>query len=64
MEVSYHGGLLWQLLMQRGIIPVQQLCAVHVPAVVSDVTALMILENGANRSCVAIGVDRVLGLVL
>lgn len=38
----------------------QQLCDVLVPVAVSDVTALMILENGANRSCVAIGVDHVL----
>ena len=53
-------GLLWQLLMQRGTIPVQQLCAVLVPVVVSDVTALMILENGANRLCVATGVNCVL----
>lgn len=60
MEVSYHGGLLWQLLMQRGTIPVQPLCDVLVPVAVSDVTALMILENGANRSCVAIGVGRML----
>ena len=64
MEVSYHGGLLWQLLMQRGTIPVQQLGDVLVPVAVSDVTALMILEIGANRSCVAIGLDHVLRLVL
>ena len=47
--------LLWQLLMQRGTILVQQLCDVLVPVAVSGVTALMILENGANRACVAIG---------
>jgi hypothetical protein len=47
-------GLLWQLLMQRGTILVQQLCDVLVPVAVSGVTAVMILENGANRSCVAI----------
>jgi hypothetical protein len=56
VEVSYHGGCCGSW-MQRGTIPVQKLCDVLVPVAVSVATALMTLENGANRSCVAIGLD-------